>query len=109
MERTIIIESLNEGKKFEVPKRQVGHTKYVLEKTQDTHQKLYGYETGYHAAYIVLKEIFPKLKYEDVDEMNDAELTKLNDIIWADVPKPETTCPKCGHKFTANFPNLPSP
>jgi hypothetical protein len=97
MERTIKISTLNKGEAFEIPKRKVEHTRYVLQKTTNVSEGLVGYETGYHSAYIVLKSVFPKLDYKDIDQLEDETLTKLNNIIWGNPEK--YICPKCKYEF----------
>ena len=94
MKRTIVIPTLNDGKEFEIPERKVKHTRYVLQKTAKIEdESMKGYELGYHTAYIILKDILPKIEYADIDNLTDDELTKISNIIWGEVSE------------SGNFPN----
>ena len=98
IERNVKIRTLNNGEEFEVPERRVRHTRYVLKKLENVSEEQRGYDIGYHTVYIVLKEKFKELEYEDIDNMTDEELTKTTAIIWG-ADEQKVICPECKHEF----------
>lgn len=87
MNRKIKIPSLNEGKEFEVPERKVKHTRYTLRKTINSPEKMRSYDIGFYSVYVVLKDRFPDITEDDIENLEDDELNKLSIIIWGEPDK----------------------
>lgn len=82
MNRMVKIPSLNNGNEFEFPKRKVKHTKYVLEHTLETPETLMATEQNILIVYAILKDKFPSLTKEDIEELEEHELVTLTFIAW---------------------------
>ena len=90
MDRKITIPELNEGKEFEVPVRKTRHKKKYLEtmaclKISDKLREDQQYmvlQEYINLSYIVLKDtLFPKIKMEEIEDIEEEILYKLGRII----------------------------